>query len=86
MKEVLDGLAGSVGASIYLSTEIAFRLVDVLVAKGVLSKKEAHSIHYSLAEGIRRDADEHPNARDMAEAVAKMLENAGENYRQQSSL
>lgn len=80
MKDVSEGLIGSASAAIYLGTEIAFRIVDVLVAKGVLSKAEARSTHYAIAEGIRRDADEHPNAREMVEAVSKMLESAGDNY------
>ncbi|MCZ7859869.1 hypothetical protein O9X98_00485 [Agrobacterium salinitolerans] len=80
MKDVSGGMIGSAGAAIYLGTEIAFRLIDVLVAKGVLSKAEARSTHYAIAEGIRRDADEHPAAREMVEAVATMLENAGDNY------
>lgn len=84
MKEVLEGITGGLGAAIYLSTEIAFRLVDVLVAKGVLSKEEARSTHYAIAAGIRQDADEHPNAREMTEVAAAMLEQAGDNYLSQN--
>lgn len=84
MKDVSEGLIGSASAAIYLGTEIAFRLLDVLVAKGVLSRAEARSTHYAIAEGIRRDADEHTNARNMVEAVATMLESAGDNYIQQN--
>ncbi|WP_312622236.1 hypothetical protein [Agrobacterium pusense] len=80
MNEVLEGLSGGVAANMYLGTEIAFRLVDVLVAKGVLTKGEAAATLYAIADGIRRDADDHPNAREMVEVAASTLEQSGNVY------
>ncbi len=80
MKEILDGLAAGVCANMYLGTEIAFRLVDVLVAKKVMTKREARAILYGIAEGIRKDADEDPTVCGAVEALASTLEKSADIY------
>ncbi len=56
MSDAAKNLAGTVQALTFLTTEIAWRLTDVMVAKGVITKGEANATLYALAEGIRRDA------------------------------
>ena len=52
----IDNPIAAIRSIMFLSTEIAWRLTDVMVAKGVLSKSEANATLYALADGIRRDA------------------------------
>ncbi len=82
MNEVLKNLAAGVSVNMYLGTEIAWRLVDVLVAKGVLTKSEAAATLDVIAEGIRMDAETDPGTHEMVEAAALTLENSADVYRQ----
>ena len=73
LDQALRETARMATASVFLGTEIAWRLVDVLVAKGVLNKSEARGTLYALADGIRRDAHGAPSS-EATEMVARTLE------------
>jgi polyhydroxyalkanoate synthesis regulator phasin len=83
MNEALNSLAAGVAANMYLGTEIAFRLVDVLVTKGVITKGEAAATLDEITAGIRNDAAADPGTREMIEASALTLEKFANDYRQE---
>ena len=64
-------------AAMFLATEIALRLADVLVAKGVLTKSEARSTLYAIADGVRRDASGLPSE-DVTGMPARTLEESAD--------
>ncbi|MGV1784346.1 MULTISPECIES: hypothetical protein [Agrobacterium] len=74
MTELSRVLAGGIAANMYLGTEIVFRLVDVLVAKNVLTANEGASTIRAIAEGIRKDAGDDKKAQSAVHAMASVLE------------
>lgn len=73
MNEAAKSLVGTIQALTFLTTEIAWRLTDVMVAKGVITAGEANATLYALAEGIRRDAHGVPSD-EATNAIARDLE------------
>lgn len=82
MNEVLSHITAGVVANAYLGTEIALRLVDVLVVKNVLTKDEAADTLEAIVEGVRRDAANDTTTHEMIEATASTLQEAASSYRQ----
>ncbi|MDX0581946.1 hypothetical protein GOD01_03320 [Sinorhizobium medicae] len=66
--------------AMFLGTEIALRLTDVLVAKGVLTRGEAKATLYAMAESIRDDADG-TGSEETSEAIARYLEEVGDSFK-----
>ncbi|RUW81493.1 hypothetical protein [Mesorhizobium sp. M2A.F.Ca.ET.067.02.1.1] len=73
-----DAIAGA-RAAIFLGTEVAWRIVDVLVAKGMLSPGEARATLYAIADGVRNDVGR--DQMEIAEIVTEYLEAAGDRFR-----
>ncbi|WP_353642938.1 hypothetical protein [Mesorhizobium sp. WSM2239] len=76
----LTEIAAGARSAMFLGTEIAWRLTDVLVAKGILTKGEARSTLYAIAGGIRDDADG-TTSTESTEVLARHLEEAGDRYK-----
>lgn len=70
----------SARAAMFLGTEVATRLVNVLVAKNVLTRGEARATLYALAEGIRDDAGA-TGSEEITEVLARHLEDSGDLYK-----
>lgn len=83
MADNFEQTKGLIAANMYLGIEIATRLVDVLLAKKVLSRNEASATLFAIAEGIRKDADRDENSRPAVEALASSLERSAERYQEQ---
>lgn len=72
-----DDPTAAIRATMFLSTEVAWRLTDVMVAKGVLSKEEARGTLYAIAEGIRRDAHG-TSSEELANMLGRSLEDTAD--------
>jgi hypothetical protein len=83
MSNDFEQTKGLIAANMYLGLEVATRLIDVLVAKEVLSKAEAGATLLSIGDGIRKDADQDENSRPAVEALARSLERSAERYQDQ---
>lgn len=70
----------SARSTMFLGMEIASRLTDVLVAKGVLTRGEAKATLYAMAESIRDDADG-TGSEERTEAIARYLEKVGDSFK-----
>jgi polyhydroxyalkanoate synthesis regulator phasin len=73
----LSEIAAGACSAMFLGEEIALRLIDVLVAKGILTKGEARSTLYAIADGIRNQADG-TSSTESTEVLARDLEQAGD--------
>lgn len=69
-----------VQTSMFLGMEIASRLTDVLIAKGVLTRGEAKSILYAMADRLRDDAGG-TGSEASTEAIAIYLEKVGDSFK-----
>ncbi|MDW9370056.1 hypothetical protein GOB34_20570 [Sinorhizobium meliloti] len=80
--EVLAAAEAVRGArsAMLLGMEIAWRLTDVLVAKGVLTRGEAKATLYAMAESIRDDAGG-TGSEETTEAMARYLEKVGDSFK-----
>ncbi|MDX0261558.1 hypothetical protein GOC60_10215 [Sinorhizobium meliloti] len=67
-------------SAMLLGMEIAWRLTDVLVAKGVLTRGEAKATLYAMAESIRDDAGG-TGSEESTEAITRYLEKAGDSFK-----
>ncbi|MGK9261187.1 hypothetical protein KXS15_09510 [Sinorhizobium meliloti] len=71
---------GGASAAMYATMAATGRIIDVLVAKGVLTRKEAAATLTAIAEEIRDDAGGSP-AEEPAEAICKWLDDVAATYR-----
>jgi polyhydroxyalkanoate synthesis regulator phasin len=71
----LSEIAAGACAAMFLAEEVALRLVDVLVAKGILTKGEARSTLFAIADDIRTQSDG-TSSMESIEVLAGDLERA----------
>jgi hypothetical protein len=76
----LTEIAAGARSAMFLGMEVACRLTDVLVAKGILTKGEARSTLYAIAADIRNQADG-TSSTESTEVLARDLEQAGDRYK-----
>ncbi|MDX0512750.1 hypothetical protein [Sinorhizobium medicae] len=67
-------------SAMFIGMEVSSRLTDVLIAKGVLTRGEARSILYAMAESIRDDAGG-TGSEESTEAIASYLEKVGDSFK-----
>lgn len=87
MENGMDGMEGmdpqkmvfaTARTALSLAENIAFRLVDILVAKSILTRGEARATLFALADGSRTDANGlSRESVEAAEMVARWLEDNG---------
>ncbi|MDX0210205.1 hypothetical protein GOC35_00615 [Sinorhizobium meliloti] len=67
-------------SAMFIGMEVSSRLTDVLIAKGVITRGEARSILYAMAETIRDDAGG-TGSEESTEAIASYLEEVGDSFK-----
>jgi len=80
MTNPLTQTLGGAEAAMFATMAATGRIVDVLVAKEVLTKKEAAATLMAIAEEIRDDAGDMA-AREPAEEIAAWLDKVAAGYR-----
>lgn len=71
---------GGASAAMYATMAATSRIIDVLVAKNVLTRKEASATLTAIAEEIRDDAGGSP-AEEPTEAICTWLDDVAAGYR-----
>jgi polyhydroxyalkanoate synthesis regulator phasin len=79
-KSSLSEVAGGARSAMFLGLDVAWRLIDTLVAKGILTKGEAKASFYSIADSIRNDAGG-TTSEASTETLARWLEEAGDRFK-----
>lgn len=79
MTDPLTKTLGGAQAAIFATMASTSRIIDVLVAKGVLTKKEAAATLLAIAEEIRDDTGDIA-AREPAEEIAAWFDKAAAGY------
>ncbi|WVT73333.1 hypothetical protein QM996_17935 [Sinorhizobium chiapasense] len=80
MKDLLAKLHGGAESAMFATMAATSRIVDVLVAKEVLTKKEAAATLIAIAEEIRDDTGDMA-AREPAEEIAAWFDKVAAGYR-----